>query len=518
MPTPLKSGTRPRVRHPDICLVLILLLGTGLRLLYVGLPIADAHRWRQIENASIARSFANGPFDILHPQVNWGGPRDAYVEMEFPLLQAIIGVGYRMFGEGEVLARLVIIGFSVATIVAVYALGRHLFTTAAGRAAAFLMAISPSAVYFGRALMVDMVMIFFSVVALLYFVKYFDTGRHALAILAGLTWLVKIPALLICAPIFYAGWQARRWSIGRDPWFILSLAVAFAGTVGWYWHASQLYKETELTLGVWGRIGAYPPDIAAHSGPALALSRWSTWETLTDLEFFQVIFRRMWTLHLTPPGFALAAYGLATSMRVRGSGVAYVWAAAAGVFIFAVGEGNLVHEYYQLVLVPPAALFFGLAAAPAFDGSWIRKQLWPNTFIVVGVTVASLGLVSFHFSGVIRSHFRPNRLDMRPIAAGTAIRQTIEPEVALIVVENKQGGNCPILLHHADRRGWSFDLQSISPQVMEHLHTRFGGVYFATTIWSDLVGARPDVTAYLRAQQRVALKRTHHNTALFKLK
>ena len=228
----------------------------------------------------------------------------------------------------------------------------------------------------------------------------------------------------------------------------------------------------------------------------------------------------MWTLHLTPPGFALAAYGLATSMRVRGSGVAYVWAAAAWVFIFAVGEGNLVHEYYQLVLVPPAVLFFGLAAAPAFDGAWIRRQLWPNALsvLVVGVTVASLGLVSFYFSGVIRSHFRPDRLDMRPITAGAAIRQAVRPEAVLIVVENKQGGNCPILLHHADRRGWSFDLQSISTQVMEHLHTRFGGVYFATTIWSDLVGARPDVTAYVCAQQRVALKRTHRDTALFKLK
>ena len=127
-----------------------LILGAGLRLLYIDLPLADAHSWRQIENTTIARSFAEGPFDLLHPQVNWGGPGDASVEMEFPLLPAMIAGTYLVFGEHESLARLIVVGFSVGTIAVIYLLGRRLFGPPVGRAAAFLAAISPSMVYFGR--------------------------------------------------------------------------------------------------------------------------------------------------------------------------------------------------------------------------------------------------------------------------------------------------------------------------------------------------------------------------------
>ena len=87
----------------DLGLVLILSLGIGLRLLYIDHPLADAHSWRQLENASIARLF-EGPFNILHPQVNWGGPGDASVETEFPLLPAMIAIAYRLFREHVQLA------------------------------------------------------------------------------------------------------------------------------------------------------------------------------------------------------------------------------------------------------------------------------------------------------------------------------------------------------------------------------------------------------------------------------
>ena len=43
-------------------------------------------------------------------------------------------------------------------------------------------------------------------------------------------------------------------------------------------------------------------------------------------------------------------------------------------FILVTAEGNIHHEFHQLPLLPPAALLFGLAAAPAFDGAWLREK------------------------------------------------------------------------------------------------------------------------------------------------
>jgi len=84
--------------RPDVALLLILVLAASLRLLYVQLPMAEAHRWRQITNADIARNLAEGPFDVFHPRVNWGG-REGYVGMEFPMLHLVAALLFRVLGE-----------------------------------------------------------------------------------------------------------------------------------------------------------------------------------------------------------------------------------------------------------------------------------------------------------------------------------------------------------------------------------------------------------------------------------
>src|SRR4029077_18055125 len=127
------------------------------------MPMAEAHRWREVFNADIARNFAERSMNILYPQVNWGGASDPYVGSEFPLMHWMVALLYRVFGEDPIFGRVVSIVFSVATIWAVFALGSHLFGSSAGRAAAFLMAISPSTVFFGRFFISDTPMLFFSV-------------------------------------------------------------------------------------------------------------------------------------------------------------------------------------------------------------------------------------------------------------------------------------------------------------------------------------------------------------------
>ena len=91
----------------DIWLLVILAIGLGLRLQYVQLPMAEAHSWRQITNADIARNFTEISGNILYPQVSWGGPRDAYVSMEFPLIHWIAGMLFHLTSRDELVCRLI---------------------------------------------------------------------------------------------------------------------------------------------------------------------------------------------------------------------------------------------------------------------------------------------------------------------------------------------------------------------------------------------------------------------------
>ena len=82
-------GSNPRRPVRDYAFFCILALGAALRLYHVTAPFLDAHAWRQLDTAAMARNFYEGPFFPLDPRVDWGG-RSGYLEAEFPLVPAVI--------------------------------------------------------------------------------------------------------------------------------------------------------------------------------------------------------------------------------------------------------------------------------------------------------------------------------------------------------------------------------------------------------------------------------------------
>ena len=109
------------MRWDRTAFLLILAFGAALRLYHLTAPFVDAHAWRQLDTAAMARNFYEGSFWPFDPQVNWGGP-NGYVEAECPLIPALIAVVYRIVGPHEVAARLIIIAFSIGLVWATYRL------------------------------------------------------------------------------------------------------------------------------------------------------------------------------------------------------------------------------------------------------------------------------------------------------------------------------------------------------------------------------------------------------------
>jgi hypothetical protein len=238
----------------DAAFFCILALGAALRLYHVTAPFLDAHAWRQLDTAAMARNFYEGPFFPLDPRVDWGG-RNGYLEAEFPLVQAVIAVLYRLFGLHEILGRLLVIATALGLIWCVYRLALALDgRVPVARAAAFLTAISPAVVFFGRIVIPDTPMIFLSALALLGFVgfartdsrKWLVTGAVALT----LACLLKLPAVFLGPPIVAALVRGRGWKAFRDPRIWMAGALPLALTA-WYWHAHAIFERTGLTMGSW---------------------------------------------------------------------------------------------------------------------------------------------------------------------------------------------------------------------------------------------------------------------------
>jgi hypothetical protein len=501
-------------------LVLVLLLAAGLRLLYISAPLLDAHRWRQVDTAFMARAFHETGINPFKPEANWGGAH-GYVESEFPLLPALVAVFYDVFGPDDGWGRIVVAAFSVGAVGLTYVLARMLLGIPAGLAAAMLMAVSPSAVFYGRTFMPDTLMIFFSLAALIAFMRYGEDSRPGWLALAGvcltLTVLVKLPGVLVFAPIVCALWVSRGWAAVRDRRLLLVLALSCAVAAAWYFYAYRIYLQTGLTFGVIGTTKTYPIDVASGSWPT-AFSKWSSVELLTSREFYRTIFTRLYFLHLTPPGLALALIGLLVWRKVPARRVVDAWLLAMVAFVLVAGGGHMGHDYYQLPLVPIGALYFAGAAWPVFDGSWIRRAIGPGIGprVATALAIGAIGVLGFLRSGVIERHFRPDNLDVRVWLAGQAIDAAAEDNALMVVVDD-YGVNSPVLLYFAHARGWSLDAATATAYAVRGLQSRKGARYFATTRWSDVARKQPDLAAFLASRRRLVLNNAPKDTVMYEL-
>jgi 4-amino-4-deoxy-L-arabinose transferase-like glycosyltransferase len=153
-------------------LISLMLFGLISKLFNLTSPLLDYHSWRQTDTAGIARNFYNNGFNIIYPQIDWGGAGPGYVESEFQLVPFISSLFYKIFGVHEYIARLVVIAFSVGSIYLLYRMIRMHYSQRVAAFSIIFFIISPLELYFGRAVMPESAMIFFSIGSLYFFDKW----------------------------------------------------------------------------------------------------------------------------------------------------------------------------------------------------------------------------------------------------------------------------------------------------------------------------------------------------------
>ena len=508
-----------RERHWP-ALAVLLALGAALRLLYLFNPYLDAHGWRQVDTAAIARNFYDGSLNPFYPRVDWGGVNNA-VETEFPLLPWLIALVARVVGFHDWVGRLIVVAFSLALIVAVYRLALKIDgRVAVARAAALVIAMSPAAVFFGRTVMPDTPMLLFTVLSLTAFIGFARDGVSR-DLWAGAAWLAlaclaKIPAAIVGLPIVVALLRFRGVGVLRDARVWAAGAAAVLVTAAWYWHASRLYDETGLTFGILGAPAkTYPAWISPGPWPSV-FSKWSTVDLLTDSRFYERMFARLYHFHLTPVVLIAATFG-AWIWRAPARVVVHAWLAAMVLFVLVAGEGHRAHDYYQLPFAAIGGLYFGAVAWPLMDAAWLRER-GLGTVARAGVWVSGilLAVSAFYYSGVTQTHFRSQGLDARTQQAAAALDAVIGDGELAIVVDD-YGITSPILFYYARLKGWSFDVGDVSPGLIERLRGARAR-YFVTTRWAELERERPEAAQHLRYFTEMSVPNAPADTKAFQFR
>ena len=210
-------------------------------------------------------------------------------------------------------------------------------------------------------------------------------------------------------------------------------------------------------------------------------------------------------LHLTPLGFIGVIAGIVVVWRKRQLTPLALWTAAGFSLVVVAAQGQWLHEFHQIPVLPPLVLLFGAAAAPLFDAAFlVRYARLPVAILVVTVSLGAASLAAFAGSGVIRHLYRPDNLSAQFIAHGSFIQSFAAPDALLITVDYLAGGaNSPMLLYYARRQGWSFDMVSISPKVIERLRTTRGARYFVSSVDPELLVPRDDLKVYLDGFEQI---------------
>jgi 4-amino-4-deoxy-L-arabinose transferase-like glycosyltransferase len=418
-------------------MLFIVVAALVVRLIGIDQPFIDPWSWRQSDVAAIARNFLENGFHFTRPQIDWAGNQPGYVGTEFPVLPFMAALIYRSAGVQEWIGRIQGVLLFALGLPFFFGLVRRIFGEVVAVWATFFYAFAPLGIVASRAFMPDMPSLSLAIIGLYFFLRWVEENRFRWlvwsAILVSLALLIKLPTAIIGVPLFYLARRARKknedgdWKIAApwggmfarwELWFFA--AVALVPSALWYWHAQRIATQF------------YPYHFFGAGGFRIMSVGWY-WELVRQTAFSSL------TLAL----FALALLGALAVPRGRHTRLFHWWLAAMVLFIFAAGYGNR-HQWYQLPLVPIAAVFAGCACA------WIASRL-PVPRMLLG-----LGAVLLVFSFTISSYFCVQPL-YRPAAAGLRNLglELNEATTANALIIAASDGD-PTIFYYAHRRGWHF--------------------------------------------------------------
>lgn len=463
----------------------IVLLGCALRLYHVREPILDHPGWRQGDQAAIARNFAQLQNNIFYPQVDYNGPPPNYVELELQIVPFAAAQLYRVFGVHPSFGRVIVMLFSLGSIVLVYLFGAELRSARAGLIAALLLAIAPGAVYYGRTFTPDSVMVFFMTGALLFWWRWCMRRSAADFVLVlglgALAWLAKPPALLILVPMVAVLFAHRGWRALSDWSLYVFLAVTLV-PFALYFHHVQSIAEWHWFSGITQK----------HVLPTLRADFSSPMALFAGLKSTFELVRMLASTILGPVLFTLTLFGALLALRpwerAREQIVLFAsWAIVLCAYAFAVVNVERV-DYYLLPWLPLAVLLAGVA----LDETWERvapqplsRWAWAAVALVV-VFTAYTNMLQVH------PYYTWSR---RVYASATQLDKTLAP--GSIIVMGHYG---PDVLYLIGRKGWEEDPILWTPFDMQSA-VRKGARYFVAVEPARLKANAPLSTYLARFEQ-----------------
>jgi len=427
-------------------IIVILLLAFVLRLYRIHYPLLDWHSWRQADTASVTREYLKADrIDLLHPEYHdvsnipsgTANP-EGYRMVEFPIINGLIAqflhssqtLGFNF--DLVIVSRLFSIMSSLLAIYALYRLIKLLDDRPLALLSAFIYAVLPYAIFYGRAILPEPFMLAFNLISLWQWavfcqwqsqkekkLKKKESWPHYLFALVSLALAALLkPFVAFLAPVYLAiAWHYLDKKIFKEISFYLFPLLAFLPVLLWRQWITNFPEGIPASAWLFNNnnIRLRP-----------AWWRWLFYERLTKLFL----------------GFTGLILLFANTCKLRQTCVIYAaWWLSIVLYFIVLASGNIQHDYYQNLMIPIVAI--SLARGSLILRDKFKKPL-VGSLIVALILSSSIILSAQNIAG----YFNVNVWEY--VEAGRAVDR-LSAEDALVIAP-AMGDTA--FLFQTNRRGW----------------------------------------------------------------
>lgn len=431
----------------------VMSLGVALRCFDLTAPLLDLASWRETQTAMITRNLVRDGFDLFHPRIDWFGNAVAYLALEFPLYNALVGGLYVLFGEHEIFGRLVSIAFFSGSTLFFYLLAKLLLDEKAVFFSLLFFVVSPLSIFFTQTYMPESLMLFLLIGAVYFLLQWTRTLKHwflIFTVIFGATaFLVKTPVAIQLLPLFlYVFWQKYRCSKFRMAGIFSFLFIIYVPICLWV---------------------LYSLKITAQFFPSENISKFiGNFQAFVDLKSYLRIGGFLTLYLFAPHGLLLLAVAFISKRNNDNHRFILAWLSGVLIYLVLFFHPLVNHAYYLLPLVPIVALYIGKGSLQAID--FLKKKFSPTSYRVIAVifagTFAVYVLVPLHHFSVQDEIF---------FKAAEAVRRSTNPEDLILCATFHRRVNAfsnPAVLYYSKRNGWvdlfPYDLKKLLDTIEKH--------------------------------------------------
>lgn len=436
-------------RHYKLILLSIPLISLALHFHILNTDLIGYHVWRQTETQTVINNFYREDLNILNPHINDHADTDRLHRMEFPVMQWIFALFYKLFGPHIAVTRVLTFIMGVFSVLGMFYLTRRAFNNVAiATICAWCFNFSPVFYYYTVNPLPDNMAMCCGIWSLGMFCSYIRSEKLKYvvwsAVFLCLATMAKLPFILygiFFLPFIVISLRKRELNLKKSATIILTYTIGILPAFLWY-----AWVIPKWTLGI--RFGIF--DRSTHADLSYII-----WRTLISIlpelliNYGSVLF------------FLCGFYFLFRNKEHKKKYFPLFLSLSIAVLCYYVYEMNfidVIHDYYLFPFLP---LIFIITAY----GAWQLLALKHKFATALSILCLSILPLTAFLRADTRWDEKNPEFNPTYYKYKNELR-SLTPKDALCVVGYDDSHY--ILLYYIDRKGWAFDKSWFDEQLLAY--------------------------------------------------